>query len=226
MSLNKSKTDPHLGSLVHAHLKRVGVETPTLNNGLARADKISIIETKMRDIMTTLGLDLSDDSLAETPLRVAKMMVQETMWGLDTETFPKCTTVVNRMGYDEMVVERDITIKSLCEHHLVPIVGTATIAYIPSSKVLGLSKLPRICEYFARRPQIQERMTEQIFHALQYILETENIAVVVNAQHLCVSHRGVEDTSASTVTSKLGGVFKSDPATRSEFMRMVDVRNS
>lgn len=143
------------------------------------------------------------------------------MWGLDYEAFPKCTTVQNKMHYDEMVVERNITVQSLCEHHILPIVGKATIAYVPNNKVLGLSKLPRIVEYFSRRPQIQERLTEQIYHALQFILETDNIAVVIDAAHLCVSSRGVEDTAASTITSKLGGSFKTDPNARAEFMRFV-----
>jgi GTP cyclohydrolase I len=225
MAFNRTKCDAALGVLIHEHLLKCGVETPTVDNGLSRSDKIDIIETKFRDIMSVMGLDLSDDSLEETPKRVAKMLIQETMWGLDWEAFPKCTTVTNKMGYDEMVIEKNITIKSNCEHHFVPIVGLAHVAYIPKQKVLGLSKIPRISEYFARRPQIQERLTEQIYHALSYILETDNIAVVINARHLCVSHRGVEDTNASTVTSKLGGAFKSDPAARAEFMNAIDLKN-
>lgn len=221
MSYNKTKTDPELGQRVHEHLVKMGVETPTNPNKLIRTDKIHIIEGHFKSIMETLGLDLEDDSLIETPKRWAKMVVNETMWGLDFEAFPKCTTVDNKMKYDEMVVERNITVQSLCEHHILPIVGRATIAYVPKDKVLGLSKMPRIVEYFSRRPQIQERLTEQIFHALQYILETDDIAVVIDATHLCVSSRGVEDTSASTVTTKLGGGFKTDPAARAEFMRMV-----
>lgn len=221
MSFNKNKVDPELGQQVHEHLVKMGVETPTITNKHSRTDKIDIIEKKFADIMNVLGLDLSDDSLMETPKRWAKMVVNETMWGLDFEAFPKCTTVDNKMKYDEMVVERNITVQSLCEHHILPIVGRATIAYVPKDKVLGLSKMPRIVEYFSRRPQIQERLTEQIFHALQYILETDDIAVVIDATHLCVSSRGVEDTSASTVTTKLGGGFKTDPAARAEFMRMV-----
>lgn len=218
---NKTKCDPDLGLRVHQHLVKHGVETPTLKNDLDRKGKIDLIQRHFRDIMTILGLDLSDDSLTETPNRWAKMVVNETMWGLDHETFPKCTTVDNKMHYDEMVVERNITVQSLCEHHILPIIGRATVAYVPGRHVLGLSKIPRIVEYFSRRPQIQERLTEQIFHALQYILDTDNIAVIIDAAHLCVSTRGVEDTSASTITSKLGGVFKNDPATRAEFMRLV-----
>jgi GTP cyclohydrolase IA len=225
MGYNRTKTDAELGKLIHQHLLSCGVETPTVESALSRSDKIEIIETKFADIMRTMGLDLTDDSLAETPLRVAKMFVGETMWGLDWEAFPKCTTVDNKMGYDEMVIEKNVTIKSNCEHHFVPIVGLAHVAYIPNKKVLGLSKIPRIVEYFSRRPQIQERLTEQVYHAMQYILETDNVAVVMNARHLCVSHRGVEDTNASTVTSKLGGVFKTDPSARAEFLNALDLNN-
>lgn len=225
MSYNKTKTDPELGLQVHEYLVKMGVETPMNSDytNIDRKEKIDIIEKSMTIIMKTLGLDLTDDSLIETPKRVAKMYVNETMWGLDYEAFPKCTTVDNKMKYDEMVVERNITVQSLCEHHILPIVGKATIAYVPKNKVLGLSKMPRIVEYFSRRPQIQERLTEQIFHALQFILETEDIAIVIDATHLCVSSRGVEDNSASTITSKLGGGFKTDPAARAEFMRLVSL---
>lgn len=222
MSYNKTKCDPELGQRVHEHLVKMGVETPTKPNTLDRKEKIEKIETHFNAIMQTLGLDLADDSLIETPKRWAKMVVNETMWGLDFEAFPKCTTVDNKMHYDEMVVEKNITVQSLCEHHILPIVGKATIAYVPKNKVLGLSKMPRIVEYFSRRPQIQERLTEQIFHALQFILETDDIAVVIDAEHLCVSSRGVEDTSASTITSKLGGGFKTDPSARAEFLNIAN----
>lgn len=222
MSFNKTKSDPELGRRVHEHLVKCGVETPTLHNGLSRTDRIDIIETKFRDIMETLGLDLSDDSLVETPKRVAKMYVGEIFWGLDYEAFPKCTTVNNKMHYDEMVVERNVNVQSNCEHHFVIIDGVATVGYIPNEKVLGLSKINRIVEYFSKRPQIQERLTEQIYHALQYILETDNIGVVVNARHYCVKSRGVEDVGSSTVTSKLGGCFKTDDRVRVEFMALVN----
>jgi GTP cyclohydrolase IA len=221
MSYNKTKTSPELGRKVHEYLVRMGVETPTIDNKLARGEKIDIIEHHMTKIMETLGLDLSDDSLMETPKRWAKMAVNEIFWGLDYEAFPKCTTVDNKMNYDEMVVERNITLQSFCEHHILPIVGKVTIAYIPKTKVLGLSKMPRIVEYFGRRPQIQERLVEQIYHSLCYILETTDVAVVIDAEHQCVSSRGVEDTTASTITSKLGPAFKADPALRAEFMNLV-----
>lgn len=223
MSYNKTKCDPELGKKVHEHLVKCGVETPTIETNLDRKEKIDVIEKHFTEIMSALGLDLSDDSLMETPKRVAKMYVNEIFWGLDYEAFPKCTTVENKMSYDEMVVERNVSIQSNCEHHLVVIDGLGTIGYIPNEKVLGLSKINRIAEYFSKRPQIQERLTEQIYHALQYILETDNIGVVIHAQHYCVKSRGVEDTGSSTVTSKLGGVFKTDPNVRTEFMRMVSL---
>jgi GTP cyclohydrolase I len=222
MSYNKTKTDPSLGQQVHEHLIKCGVETPTIPNSIERKDKIDIIERHMHQIMETLGLDLSDDSLMDTPKRVAKMYVNEIFWGLDYEAFPKCTTVDNKMKYDEMVVERGINVQSNCEHHFVVIDGVATVGYIPNQRVLGLSKINRVVEYFSKRPQIQERLTEQVYHALQYILETDNVAVVVDAQHYCVKSRGVEDVGSSTVTSKLGGVFKTDPAVRNEFMNIVN----
>ena len=136
--------------------------------------------------MKALGMDLSDDSLSETPKRVAKMLVHETLWGLDYEAFPKCTTVSNKMGYNEMVVERNVNVQSNCEHHALPIYGVATVAYVPKDKVLGLSKINRVVEYFSKRPQIQERLTEQVFHALQFILETTDVAVMIDAEHFCV----------------------------------------
>lgn len=172
--------------------------------------------------MEALGLDLTDDSLIDSPRRVAKMFVSEIFWGLDYDNFPKCTAVENKMRYDEMVVERNISVMSSCEHHFVVIDGNATVAYIPGQHVLGLSKLNRIVEYFSKRPQIQERLTEQIYFALQYILGTDDIAVVVDAIHYCVRSRGVEDHGSSTVTSKLGGRFRTDPALRAEFMSIVN----
>ena len=222
MSYNKTKCDPELGLAVHNHLVKCGVETPIVDNSLSRTEKIDIIETKFRDIMQTLGLDLTDDSLEETPKRVAKMYVGEIFWGLDYEAFPKCTAVDNKMKYDEMVIERNVNVQSNCEHHFVVIDGVATVGYIPKQKVLGLSKINRIVEYFSKRPQIQERLTEQIYHALQYILDTDDIGVVIDAQHYCVKSRGVEDVGSSTVTSKLGGCFKNDPAVRVEFMNIVN----
>jgi len=224
MSYNKTKTDPELGREIHEHLLKCGVETPVKETGqyIDRKSKIGVIEKLFEEIMLSLGLDLSDDSLAETPLRVAKMYVNEIFWGLDYDAFPKCTTVSNKMRYDEMVIERNINVQSNCEHHFVVIDGLATVAYIPNERVLGLSKINRVVEYFSKRPQIQERLTEQVYHALQYILGTDNIAVVIDAQHFCVKSRGVEDVGSSTTTSKLGGVFKTDPSVRLEFMNIVN----
>ena len=222
MAYNKTKTDPELGRRVHEHLVKMGVETPVIDNGLSRTDKIDLIETQFTEVMRVLGLDLNDDSLMDTPKRVAKMYVNEIFWGLDYEAFPKCTAVDNKMKYDEMVIERNINVQSNCEHHFVVIDGVATVAYIPNERVLGLSKLNRVVEYFAKRPQIQERLTEQVYHALSYILDTENIGVIVDAQHYCVKSRGVEDVGSSTITSKLGGCFKNDPAVRNEFMNIVN----
>lgn len=225
MSFQKTKVDPVLGLAVQNHLVKCGVATPIDENFLyvENKDKIDKIQHHFTEIWKTMGVDLNDDSLAETPKRMAKMWVLETMWGLLPENFPKCTTVDNKMHYDEMVCERNVNVQSQCEHHGVVIDGFATVAYIPNQKVLGLSKINRVVEYFSKRPQIQERLTEQVYHALQYILDTDNIAVVIHAKHYCVAARGVEDTGSSTVTSKLGGCFKSDPSVRAEFMRMVSV---
>ena len=221
MSFNKTKCDPELGLRVHEHLVKIGVETPATKSLIPdRKDKIAVIEPLFAKIMETLGLDLTDDSLIETPKRVAKMYVNEIFWGLDYEAFPKCTTVNNKMHYNEMVVERNVNVQSNCEHHFVVIDGLATVAYVPKDKVLGLSKINRIVEYFSKRPQIQERLTEQIFHTLQYILDTEDVAVLIDAQHYCVKSRGVEDTGSSTVTVRLGGGFKNHPEVRNEFYQI------
>jgi len=223
MSFQKTKVDPELGKKVHEHLVKCGVETPLNETYLYvdNKDKIESIQHHFTEIWKTMGVDLTDDSLAETPKRMAKMWVLETLWGLLPENFPKCTTVENKMKYDEMIVERNVNVQSQCEHHGVVISGFATVAYIPNKKVLGLSKINRVVEYFSKRPQIQERLTEQIYHALQYILDTDNVAVSINAVHFCVRSRGVEDVGSSTITSKLGGCFKLDPMARSEFMALL-----
>jgi len=224
MALNKNKTDKELGQEISDHLVSLGVETPLMRTeGLLDLKDSSMIELIAHDfthIMETMGMDLSDDSLRDTPQRVAKMYVEETFYGLRPENFPKITVVENKFHYDEMLVEKGINVMSVCEHHFVGIVGKATIGYIPNGKVIGLSKLNRVVDYFARRPQVQERLTAQIYHALAYILETPQVAVVIDADHFCVKSRGIEDTGSSTVTSKLGGGFKEDPATRAEFMAL------
>lgn len=220
--LNKSKTDGELGKRVHQHLKKVGVETPMIKNPHSDEEKKKEIKSHFTEIMRVLGLDLQDDSLQDTPNRVAKMYVDEIFYGLDYNNFPKCTAVENKMKYNEMVIERNVTAISNCEHHFVVIDGFCHIGYIPGKKVLGLSKLNRIVEFFCKRPQIQERCTEQIYHALSFILETEDIAVVLSGQHYCVKSRGIEDTSSSTVTSKMGGCFaNSKDDARKEFLQLI-----
>lgn len=217
-----SKTDAKLGQEIHRHLMSKGVETPTIEAELSKDDKEKrdIIKQNVYNIMVTLGLDMDDDSLCDTPDRVAKMYVNEIFSGLNYDNFPKCTTVDNKMAYDEMVVEKDITCISACEHHLITIDQKATIAYIPGKKVLGLSKLNRIAKFFAQRPQIQERFTEQLYYALCYILGTDDVAVLVHGKHYCVAARGVEDASSYTVTSKLGGTFKDNQTARAEFLSL------
>ena len=221
MAFDKTKTNPALGKRVHEHLISVGVETPVIDNGLSRKEKIDKIEKHFDEIVTILGLDFKDDSLIDTPKRVAKMYVNEIFLCLDYDAFPKATVVENKMNYNEMIVERNISVQSNCEHHFVVIDGLATVAYVPEKNVLGLSKINRIVEYFCKRPQIQERLTEQIYHALSYILETDNVAVMIDAQHYCVKSRGVEDTGSSTITSRLGGNFKNYPEVRAEFLSLI-----
>jgi len=213
----KSKTDLDLGTKVHNQLMSLGIETPML--GAIRPGALTTIENSMTHVMEALGLDLKDDSLAETPKRVAKMFMHEIFAGLDYSNFPKATVIDNKMGVDEMVLERNITMNSTCEHHLLPIIGKAHVAYIPNKKVLGLSKMNRIVQFFAARPQVQERLTAQIHAALRFILETEHVAVIIEAEHMCVKTRGVEDACSDTVTSKISGAF-TIPETRAEFIAL------
>jgi len=215
-----SKKDAALGAKVHRHLISKGVETPMRKIYLSDEEKRNIVESRFAAIMLTLGLDLEDDSLIDTPRRVGKMFVDEIFYGLDYDNFPKCTAVTNAMKYDEMVIEKDITSISNCEHHFVVIDGLCNIAYIPSEKVLGLSKLNRLVDFFSKRPQIQERLTEQIFHTLCFILDTEDVAVTLNAVHFCVKSRGIRDTNSSTTTSKMGGRFRTDSDLRKEFLSL------
>lgn len=220
--INQSKTDPILGLKIHEYLKKKGVETPLKSNPLStltHEEKIEILTDHFTSIWEVLGLDLSDDSLKDTPKRMAKMYLNEIYYGLKPENFPKCTAVDNKMGYDEMVIVNDITVSSNCEHHGVVIDGLAKVAYIPRDKVLGLSKINRVVEYFSKRPQIQERLTEQIYHALSFILRTDDVAVSISATHYCVKSRGVEDVNSYTTTNKLGGSFKDKPEVRMEFLK-------
>lgn len=191
--------------------------TPYKDNGLSDKMKISRIQKHFESILKTLGMNLEDDSLKETPKRIAKMYVTELFAGLKAENFPKITTIDNSMKCNEMIIVSGIRSLSVCEHHFVTIDGLATVAYIPRSKVLGLSKMNRLVKYFGRRPQVQERLTGQIADAMQAILETEDVAVYIKAKHYCVISRGVEDTESLTSTCDLRGVFLK-PEVRAEFL--------
>lgn len=182
--------------------------------------KIELISKKFKDIMDILGLDLTDDSLKDTPNRVAKMYVKEIFSGLNPANKPAIALFDNKYKYDEMVLEKNITFYSNCEHHFVPIIGKAHVAYISNGKVIGLSKLNRIVEYFAKRPQVQERLTMQIANELKHILNTEDVAVVIDAKHLCVSMRGVKDESSATITASYSGKFKED-SVKNEFLSYI-----
>lgn len=217
MALDKSKTDYELGYEVKQVLEQEGVETPMISgNSLAFEEKFTSIKGDVQHIMETLGLDMTDDSLSETPKRIAKMYLNEVFWGLDYHNFPKITTIENKMSYETMLLERNISVKSQCEHHFLPFMGSAYIAYIPKDRIIGLSKINRIVEFFSRRPQVQERLTEQIFHALCHILNTSSVAVCIKSEHTCVKLRGIEDTNSDTITTRLGGAFLKE-ALRNEF---------
>jgi GTP cyclohydrolase I len=204
--------------VVRSALEAAGLETPMLDNGLSNDQKKQRLTELMTQVVQTLGLDLTDDSLAETPARIAKMYVDEVFSGLDYSTFPKISMIDNKMRAEEMVKVQNISFTSTCEHHFVTIDGTATVAYIPGKKIIGLSKLNRIVKFFAQRPQVQERLTQQIQVSLQALLGVKDVAVSINAVHYCVKSRGVMDTSSSTKTMALGGAFKTDATTRSEFL--------
>ena len=207
--------DEHVGT---------SIDTPLRDDAFDMSDgaKIEAIESKFRDIMEIMGLDLTDDSLSGTPHRVAKMYVQEIFAGLNPANHPDVKTFDNVYGYDHMLVERNITLNSTCEHHFLPIVGVAHVAYIPEDKVVGLSKLNRIVDHYAKRPQVQERLSRQVLKALQEILGTQNVAVVMDAKHLCVSSRGIQDEGSSTVTASYGGLFETAPDVRAEFLQHIE----
>ncbi|MFL6615798.1 MAG: GTP cyclohydrolase I FolE [Pantoea agglomerans] len=211
---------------VHDALISHGLETPFKipTNELSDEKRKQLISSHMTEILKLLHLDLEDDSLKETPRRIAKMYVDEVFSGLNYINFPKITLIENKMRVDEMVTVRDITLTSTCEHHFVIIDGKATVTYIPKDKVIGLSKINRIVQFFAHRPQVQERLTQQILIALQVLLGTNNVAVSIDAVHYCVKARGVKDATSATTTTSLGGLFKSSQNTRQEFLRAV--RNS
>jgi len=196
-----------------------GLETPLLENGLTRDQKYARIRDAFAVIARTLGLDLADDSLCETPERIARMYVDEIFAGLDYARFPKATAIANKMGVEEMVRIDEIAVVSTCEHHFITIDGVASVAYIPAGRIIGLSKVNRIVRFFAQRPQVQERLTQQVLVALQTLLETDDVAVTIDAVHYCVKARGVMDANSRTRTTALGGQFRDDPRTRAEFLR-------
>jgi GTP cyclohydrolase IA len=187
-------------------------------------EKIIRIEKHFREIMTTLGLDLTDDSLAGTPHRVAKMFVKEAFSGLNPKNKPVARLFENKYNYDQMLVEKDITFYSHCEHHFVPIYGKAHVAYFSSGKVIGLSKINRIVQYFAKRPQVQERLTVQIGQELVRILQTDSVAIVMDANHMCVASRGVTDTNSKTGTAFFSGKFKEDDNVKREFLNYINTK--
>jgi GTP cyclohydrolase I len=202
--------DDHIGSSAKTPLRADAFD-------ISNQDKIDRIQESVRDILNTLGMDLNDDSLKGTPKRVAKAFVNELFAGLDPENMPKLSTFDNNYKYGEMLVEKNITVYSTCEHHLLPIVGRAHVAYISNGNVIGLSKMNRLVDYYAKRPQVQERLTMQVVQALQKALGTEDVACVIDAKHLCVNSRGVRDIESSTVTSEFGGKFK-EKDTKREFL--------
>ncbi|MDA0685398.1 MAG: GTP cyclohydrolase I FolE [Bacteroidetes bacterium] len=215
--------DPRWDELGDAHVGS-GAETPLREDAFVMDDalKIELIAKHFKEIMHVMGLDLTDDSLKGTPLRVAKMFVNEQFKGLDPKNKPAITLFDNHYKYSEMLVEKDISFYSTCEHHFVPIYGKAHVAYISSGQVIGLSKLNRIVEYFAKRPQVQERMTVQIAAELKEVLQTEDVAVIVDAKHMCVASRGIKDTQSSTVTSSFHGQF-TNPAVRAELLKYIEM---
>lgn len=228
LNTKKTKGDKDISSLLE-HLEEVGnghnsesIDTPMLKDAfkLSEEEKIVAIAEKFGDIMDILGLDRSDDSLKGTPLRVAKMYVQEVFQGLDPKNRPEPKLFKNNFRYNQMLVEKNITVHSYCEHHFVPIIGKAHVAYISNGNVIGLSKINRVVRYFSKRPQVQERLTEQIAAQLKSDLNTEDVAVYIEADHFCVATRGVEDSSSSTITTHFGGCFEDD-LKKNEFLKYV-----
>jgi GTP cyclohydrolase I len=190
---------------------------------LSEEEKIEKIQEHVAAILDILGMDLTNDSLKGTPKRVAKAYVKEIFGGLNPERRPSASTFENKYEYGEMLVEKNITLYSTCEHHLLPIIGKAHIAYISNGNVVGLSKMNRIVDYYAKRPQVQERLTLQVIEELQRILKTENVACIIDAKHLCVNSRGIRDVASSTVTAEYGGVFKTDETLRKEFLSYIQL---
>lgn len=226
-SLNTMGIDMNHSTIEDIGDEHVGtsLETPLREDAFEMDDdlKIELIEKHFREIMNVLGLDLTDDSLKGTPHRVAKMYVKEVFSGLDPKNKPFAKLFENKYKYNQMLVEKDITFFSHCEHHFVPIYGKAHVAYISNGSVIGLSKINRIVQYFSQRPQVQERLTMQIGNELIAALGTDDVAVIMDADHMCVSSRGVKDTTSSTVTSFYSGKFKQDDQTRNEFMKYISL---
>ena len=220
-SPDKDRDDDRVEENIHLG---ASMDTPLRADAFDRDDalKIALIEKHFREIMLVLGLDLTDDSLKGTPHRVAKMYVEEIFSGLNPENKPRPTLFENKYKYQKMLVEKDITFYSNCEHHFVPIIGKAHVGYVSSGYVIGLSKINRIVQYFAKRPQVQERMTVQIANELKEVLKTEDVAVVVDAAHLCVSSRGVQDTSSLTLTSHYSGIFEEE-GSKQEFLNYINM---
>lgn len=216
MKYNKFLEDLEL--IDHDH-KNFSIETPLRDDAfeISNDEKISIIQKNVKEILETLGMDMTDDSLKGTPKRVAKAYVKELFGGLDPKNLPTSSTFDNKYQYGEMLVEKNITVFSTCEHHLLPIYGKAHVAYFAKDRVVGLSKMNRIVDYYSRRPQVQERLNIQIVKALQKILKTDDVACIIDAKHMCVNSRGIRHIDCSTVTGEFGGKFK-DKLTKREFL--------
>jgi GTP cyclohydrolase I len=221
--LNSKMNDDRIDELGENHVA-TSAKNPIRSDAfdISNEEKIAKIEKSVQDILHTLGMDLTDDSIQGTPKRVAKAFINEIFMGLDPKNMPKASTFDNNYNYGEMLVEKNIVVYSTCEHHLLPIIGRAHVAYISSGKVIGLSKMNRIVEYYSKRPQVQERLTMQIVQAMQEALGTKDVACVIDAKHLCVNSRGIKDIESSTVTSEFGGKFK-EKETKKEFLQYLQM---
>ena len=221
--LNSKMNDERIEEIGENHVA-TSAENPIRPDAFDISDeeKIVKIEKSVKDILHTLGMDLTDDSIQGTPKRVAKAFINEMFMGLNPKNKPKASTFDNNYNYGEMLVEKNIVLYSTCEHHLLPIIGRAHVAYISDGKVIGLSKMNRIVEYFSKRPQVQERLTMQIVQAMQEALGTQDVACVIDAKHLCVNSRGIKDIESSTVTSEFGGKFK-EKETKKEFLQYLQM---
>jgi GTP cyclohydrolase I len=219
----KTTLEKEIYDLIGDNHQMTSAETPLRADAFHKSDaqKMAVIENHFQSIMEAMGLDMTDDSLQGTPHRVAKMFIQEIFSGLNPANKPKISVFDNSYNYDKMLVEANISFNSTCEHHFLPIIGKAHIGYVSSGKVIGLSKLNRIVDYYSRRPQVQERLIMQIFNELKTVLDTDNVIVVMEATHLCVSSRGIKDESSYTSTIQYGGVFN-DKANRDDFFNMIN----